>query len=445
MSLLSSYWESFVKKLVEENKNKRSVIPSLLNQVKIVKLNDDKISLSVASPGAYDFLAKRSHEIEQLFFNHSQKKIEIEFIVKMPSKKAVVAPLLSFEPSIEDVFAKAGLNKKYSFDNFAVSTSNQVAYAAAQAVVENPGSAYNPLFLYGGVGVGKTHIAQSVAKKILEEDRNKKIYFCPGDNFTNELIESIRGKTTGHFRKKYRYLNLLIVDDIQFIAGKNAVQEEFFHTFNAIASSGGQIILTSDRPPSAIKNLEDRLHSRFLGGLTVDIQPPDFELRSAILLIKAKEKSINIDIEAVKIIAERITDCRGLEGALLSIYAKVFGTKEQIDLEAVEVFFSKDNGRNKKRVNPIDVIKTVCSFYDIKQSHLKSPSRAASIAFYRQITMYLLQKELNLTLIEVAEALNRKDHTTALHAKQKISNLILRDPNLKKEVDIITQSLFQST
>jgi len=179
--------------------------------------------------------------------------------------------------------------------------------------------------------------------------------------------------------------------------------------------------------------------------LTVDIQPPDFELRSAILLIKAKEKGINIDIEAVKIIAERITDCRGLEGALLSIYAKVFGTKEQIDLEAVEVFFSKDNGRNKKRVNPIDVIKTVCSFYDIKQSHLKSPSRAASIAFYRQITMYLLQKELGLTLIEVAEALNRKDHTTALHAKQKISNLILRDPNLKKEVDIITQSLFQLT
>jgi len=445
MSLLSSYWESFVKKLVEENRDRRSVIPSLLNQAKIIELTDDKITLSVASPGAYDFLEKRITEIEVAFFDHSQKKIKIEFIVKIPTKKNVVAPLLSFEPSIEDVFAKAGLNKKYSFDNFAVSTSNQVAYAAAQAVVENPGSAYNPLFLYGGVGVGKTHIAQSVAKKVLEGDRNKKIYFCPGDNFTNELIESIRGKTTGHFRKKYRYLNLLIVDDIQFIAGKNAVQEEFFHTFNAIASSGGQIILTSDRPPSAIKNLEDRLHSRFLGGLTVDIQPPDFELRSAILLIKAKEKGINIDIEAVKIIAERITDCRGLEGALLSIYAKVFGTKEQIDLEAVEVFFSKDNGENKKRVNPSEVIKTVCSFYDIKQSHLKGPSRTASIAFYRQITMYLLQKELGLTLIEVAETLNRKDHTTALHAKQKISNLILRDPNLKKEVDIITQSLFQST
>ncbi|PIU37318.1 chromosomal replication initiator protein DnaA [Candidatus Roizmanbacteria bacterium CG07_land_8_20_14_0_80_34_15] len=442
MSLIPSYWDGFIQKLGKEN---NPVLYPLLKYAKIISIDDEKIVLSVVSSGPYDFLTKRVGEIEQQFFNFSQKKIKLDFIIKPPTKKNIIAPLLSFEPSIEDVFAKAGLHKKYNFDNFAVSTSNQVAYAAAQAVVKNLGSAYNPLFLYGGVGVGKTHIAQSVAKKILEEDQNKKIYFCPGDNFTNELIESIRGKTTGRFRQKYRYLNLLIIDDIQFIAGKNAVQEEFFHTFNAIVSSGGQIILTADRPPNEIKNLEDRLLSRFLGGLTVDIQDPDFELRSAILLIKAKEKNIDIDIEAVKIISERIIDCRGLEGALLSIYAKIFGVKERIDLEDVEKFFSKDKTTSKKRVNPVDIIKTVCSFYDIKQSHLKGPSRAASIAFYRQITMYLLEKELGLTLIEVAELLNRRDHTTALHAKQKISNLILRDPNLKKEIDIITQSLFQST
>ena len=444
MSLISSYWNSFLEKL-SKNKEDKSIMPSLLKQAKIVKLTDDKITLAVNSPGGYDFLEKRSGEIEHLFFDHSQKKINIGFVIRPPSKKKVDSPLLSFEPSIEDIFAKSGLNNKYNFDNFAVSSTNQVAYAASQAVVKNPGSAYNPLFLYGGVGVGKTHLAQSVAKKILEADKNKKIYFCPGDNFTNELIESIREKSTPRFRRKYRYLSLLIVDDIQFIAGKNAVQEEFFHTFNSIASAGGQIILTSDRPPSAIKNLEDRLLSRFLGGLTIDIQSPDFELRSAILLIKAKEKGIDIDIEAAKIIAERVIDCRGLEGALLSVYAKVLGIKDRVDLEAVEMFFSQDNKEKKKRVNPSEVIKTVCSFYNIKQSHLKSPSRAASIAFYRQIAMYLLEKELGLTLIEVAETLNRKDHTTALHAKQKISNLILRDPNLKKEIDIITQSLFQPT
>lgn len=444
MSLISSYWNGFIEELGKD-KEKNQVIYPLLKQSRVLSLSDDKIVLSVNSPGTKEFLDKRINKIESDFFDHTKKKIEIEFAVKIPIKKNVIAPLLTFEPSIEDVYAKAGLNKKYNFENFAVSTSNQVAYAAAQAVVKNPGSAYNPLFLYGGVGVGKTHIAQSVAKKILDEDRNKKIYFCPGDNFTNELIESIREKSTGRFRKKYRYLDLLIVDDIQFIAGKNAVQEEFFHTFNSIASSGGQIILTSDRPPSAIKNLEDRLHSRFLGGLTVDVQTPDFELRSAILLIKAKEKGIDIDIEAVKIIAERVVDCRGLEGALLSVYAKILGVKDKIDLEAVESFFTQDNKKSKKRVSPSDIIRTICSFYNIRPSHLKGSSRAASIAFYRQITMYLLEKELGMTLVSVAEALNRKDHTTALHAKNKISNLLLRDPNLKKEVDTITQSLFSST
>jgi len=444
MSLSSSFWNGFLESF-EKNQQNKSIIYPLLKHARPIELSENKLTIAVESPQAQEFLAKRSREIEVSLFNHSQKKIEINFIIRPPSKKRVEAPLLSFEPSVEDIFVKSGLNNKYNFDNFAVSTTNQVAYAAAQAVANNPGSAYNPLFLYGGVGVGKTHLAQSVAKRILETDKNKKIYFCPGDNFTNELIESIRERTTARFRRKYRYLNLLIVDDIQFIAGKDAVQEEFFHTFNSITSSGGQIILTSDRPPAGIKNLEDRLLSRFLGGLTVDIQAPDFELRSAILLIKAKEKGIDIDIEAAKVIAERVSDCRGLEGTLLSVYAKVLGIKDKIDLEAVEMFFSQDNKEKKKRVNPSEVIKTVCSFYNIKQSHLKGPSRAESIAFYRQIAMYLLEKELGLTLMQAAEHLNRKDHTTALHAKQKISNLILRDPNLKKEIDIITQSLFQST
>ncbi len=444
MSLLPSFWDSFIEKL-GKNKQNNPVTYPLLKNADSVEFTENRVVVFVDSLAAQEFLEKRAIEIENAFLNHSQKKIEIDFMIKPPSKKRVSPPLLSFEPSIEDVFTKSGLNHKYNFDNFAVSSTNQVAYAASQAVVKNPGSAYNPLFLYGGVGVGKTHLAQSIAKKILESDKNKKIYFCPGDNFTNELIESIREKSTPRFRRKYRYLSLLIIDDIQFIAGKNAVQEEFFHTFNSIASAGGQIILTSDRPPGAIKNLEDRLLSRFLGGLTVDIQLPDFELRSAILLIKAKEKGVEIDIEAAKIIAERVTDCRGLEGALLSIYAKVLGTKDRIDLEAVEMFFSQDRKEGKKRINPSEVIKTVCSFYNIRQSHLKGPSRAASISFYRQIAMYLLEKELGLTLEAAAETLNRKDHTTALHAKQKISNLILRDLNLKKEVDSITQSLFQST
>ena len=191
MSLISSFWDGFIEELGKSKENNPVIYP-LLKYAKPVGMKDDEITISVDSPGAQEFLEKRTNEIEASLFNHSQKKIRVLFVIKTPSKKTATPPLLSFEPSIEDVFARSGLNKKYNFDNFAVSTSNQVAYAASQAVVKDPGSAYNPLFLYGGVGVGKTHIAQSVAKKILEADRSKRVYFCPGDNFTNELIESIR-------------------------------------------------------------------------------------------------------------------------------------------------------------------------------------------------------------------------------------------------------------
>lgn len=429
-------------------KNQKKTIPvlySVLKQTKPIELTENKVVVSCENQGIRFFLEKRLAEIEREVATYQKKRMTIEFVVAPASKKRVESPLLSFEPTAEDLYGRAGLNKKYSMDNFAVSSTNQVAYAAAQAVINNLGVAYNPLFLYGGVGVGKTHLAQAVGKKILESEKNKRVYFCPGDNFTNELIESIREKSTQRFRRKYRFLNLLIIDDIQFIAGKIHIQEEFFHTFNSIVSSGGQIILTSDRSPTAIKNLEDRLRSRFSGGLIVDIQPPDFELRTAILLIKAQEKSINIDIEAAKIIAERVADSRALEGALLSVYAKVLGIKDRVDLEAVEMFFSRDTEEKNKKITPAEIIRAVCSFYNIRPSHLKGPSRVESVALARQIAMYLLRKELGLKLIESARLLNRKDHTTVLHAQEKISAMTMKDSSFKKEVDSITQSLNQST
>ncbi len=445
MSFLSSFWNEFLTKL-ENYTDKNSVLYSILKQTKPQELKEDKIIIGCNSFGIKKFLEPKTKEIEEKIKLIFKKKIAVEFVIIEQTKKQAKTPLLSFEPTTDDLFLRAGLNKKYSFENFAVSSTNQVAYAAAQAVVNNPGSAYNPLFLYGGVGVGKTHLAQAVARAILEKDKNKKIYFCPGDNFTNELIESIREKTTQKFRKKYRSLDLLIIDDIQFIAGKIHVQEEFFHTFNSIVSSGGQIILTSDRPPEEIKNLEDRLRSRFSGGLIVDIQPPDFELRSAILLIKAREKNINLDIESAKIIAEKITDSRALEGTLLSIYAKILGKKEVVDLEAVEEYFSnKTNGQPTKKITPTDIIKTVANYYNVKISHLKSPVRKESLALPRQIAMYLLRKKLNLKLVEVAFELKRKDHTTVLHAEEKISKMIMKNPDFKKEIDEIIQAIDQST
>lgn len=446
MSSKSSVWEEFLTKL-QEKEGKTSVLSSILKQLKPKEVKEDKIIIGCQSFGIKTYLDKRINLIEEKFFSFFNKKINIEFVV-LPVKKSKkdLAPLLSFKPSIEDIFSKAGLNKKYSFENFAVSSTNQVAFAAAQAVVNNPGSAYNPLFLYGGVGVGKTHLAQAIGRKILENDKEKKVLFCPGDNFINELIESIREKTTNKFRKKYRHLDLLIIDDIQFIAGKIHVQEEFFHTFNTIVSSGGQVILTSDRPPYEIKNLEDRLRSRFSGGLIVDIQPPDFELRTAILLIKSKEKNININIEAAKIIADKITDSRALEGVLLSIYARILGKKEEIDIEDVDHFFnSNKNNHQIKKITPSEVIKTICDYYNIRISQLKSQTRQESIALTRQITMYILRKYLNLKLTEIAQILKRKDHTTVLHGEKKIFREMIKNPSLKKDIDNIIQTLGLST
>jgi chromosomal replication initiator protein len=444
MSVLSSFWNGFLGYLAQ-NEKRIPVIFSILKQVEPTEITDDSITLTCRNHGGYMFLEKRLSAVEKELFLYAHKKITVKVLESAVKSKPKEAPLLSFEPSPEDILSRSGIHGKHDFDNFAASPSNQVAYAAALAVSNNLGTAYNPLFLYGGVGVGKTHLTHAVARKILKTNPDKKVMFCPGDKFTNELIESIQEHTTPRFRKKYRNLDLLIVDDVQFIAGKNSVQEEFFNTFNAIVPAGGQIILTSDRPPNEIKNLEDRLRSRFLGGLIVDIQPPDFELRTAILLIKAQEKGIEIDIEAAKIIAEQISDCRHLEGTLLSIYAKILGIKERIDLDVVESFFTQKVENKSQKVDPADVIKTVCSYYNVRQSQIKSPLRTDSIALPRQIIMYILRDKLKMNLDTAAYTIKRKDHTTVMHATEKISRLMMKDPVFKKDVDNILSTLSLST
>lgn len=440
----ASFWRGFLDSINEKPKNS-SIVFSLLKQLRPVELNDNKIVLGCVNQGLRFFLEKRAEEIEGAIFDYSKKRFSVELIIVEQKKEESAPPLLDYRPSVSDRLREAGLYIKYSFDNFAVSSTNQVAFAAGQAVVDNLGSAYNPLFIYGGVGVGKTHLAQAVARKIVEKNNESRVFFCPGDQFTNELIESIREKATPRFRKKYRRLSLLVVDDIQFIAGKKTVQEEFFHTFNTVVSAGGQIILISDRPPTEIKDLEDRLRSRFSGGLTVDIQPPDFELRSAIVLIKAREKKIEIDIEAARVIAERVEDTRALEGALLSIYARTLGKKEKIDLETIDSFFSDKTKKQNDRVLPEDVVRAVCSYYNIKIGQVKGSSRQESYVLPRQIIMYILRSHLRLKLTDVAAFLRRKDHTTVMHADEKIRRLLTKDQIIKQEIDGIIKSLSLST
>lgn len=438
-----SFWNEFIRH-VEKEHMFSPVLFSLLKQIKPTGYEDGIITVQCENQGVKIYLEKKLHLIEKPLVTFLNKQVTLVLTLK---EKSITqeAPLLQYQPPKEDFYIKSGLHLKYTFENYAVSSSNQVAFAATQAVSKSPGISYNPLFLYGGVGVGKTHLAQAAARVIIDEDNSRKVLFCPSDKFTNELIESIRMRTTAKFRYKYRHLNLLIVDDIQFIAGKVSVQEEFFHTFNDIVSAGGQVILTSDRPPSDIKNLEDRLRSRFSGGLIVDIQPPDFELRAAILLIKAKEKNIEIDTEAAQVIAETITDGRALEGTLLSIYAKTLGRKDRIDLEVVDAFFQERSVIKQNKVTYQDVIKSVCLYYNIKPLQIKSSTRVEEIAMARQIIMYILRKELNMKLEEIAALLKRKDHTTIIHGVEKINTAMIKNPLLKQEIDRIINTLRQST
>lgn len=443
--MLASFWFDFLQHVSDE-KEKNPIFYSLVKQLKPLELAEHKIVLGCDNQGIAMFLQKKLPLLEKRLSSYLKQKTVVE-ITTTEKRKKEEPPLLRFEPTIEDVFKKAGLNSSYTFENFAVSSSNQVAHAAAMAVSEHIGKAYNPLFFYGGVGVGKTHLAQSIARKTLEKKRTKKVFFCPGDLFTNELIESIREKTTPRFRKKYRGLDLLIVDDVQFIAGKNTVQEEFFHTFNYIISSGKQVILTSDRPPNEIRNLEERLRSRFSGGLTVDIGPPGFELRTAILLIKAREKNIEIDLESAKLIAEQVGESRGLEGVLLSMYAKTIASGGKINIETVELYFSTsfEENNNKKGATANNIVRGVCSYYDVKQSHIKSRARNSRVVLPRQIIMFFLRQNLGLTYEEIARVLKRKDHTTVMHGVGRVKKLAIKDVVFKNELDRLRSSFYIST
>lgn len=356
---------------------------------------------------------------------------------KKPLEEAET-PLFSnkLEEDLINSLVRTRIRPGFTFDNFAVSSSNQMAYAAAQAVAESPGSAYNPLFIWGGVGVGKTHLMLAVGYSILRSDPSAKVFFVTGEEFTNDIVEGIRNKTTTAFREKYRRLRGLLIDDIQFIAGKEAVQEEFFHTFNALTSAGGQIILTSDKPPSEISKLEERLKSRFEAGLIVDISPPDFELRCAITQIKAKEKGIELSMEMVQLISANVDSARRIEGFLVKLASQARLKKSEINEDLVNSLIGKgDEVQNQKmRARPADVISAVAKHFAIGKKVLLGQSRVRPVARPRQILMYILRRELGLPLEEVGRLVGDRDHTTVMHAVDKISHLATEDVQIREDL-----------
>jgi len=345
---------------------------------------------------------------------------------------------------IEELVIGLKLRPDFTFDNFAVSSTNQMAHAAAQAVAQTPGQAYNPLFLYGGVGVGKTHLMQAVAHTVIRRDPKTKIIYCTGEEFTNDIVNAIRRKNTEDFKKFYRSARLLMVDDIQFIAGKEAAQEEFFHTFNALWRTGGQIVLTSDKSPEEIHKLEARLRSRFEGGLIIDIQEPDFELRTAILQIKAQQKGINLPMDVAQLLAGNITSVRKMEGILTRVIGESQTKNVPMSPEMVSALLGKENeeGIARRVVKPKEVTKTVVGFFNLKTGDIVGSRRNREVVVPRQILMYLLRNDLKLPLISIGQSLGGRDHTTVMHGVEKITKLLPESEDLRVNIARIRKQLY---
>lgn len=350
----------------------------------------------------------------------ANKEYSIQFII--PGDEIDVDMGQTIEIEDENSNRKSRLNPKYTFDSFVIGNSNRFAHAASLAVAEAPAQAYNPLFIYGGVGLGKTHLMHAIGHFILEQTSKTKVVYVSSEKFTNELINSIRDDRNNEFRNKYRNVDVLLVDDIQFIAGKESTQEEFFHTFNALHEANKQIIISSDRPPKEIPTLEDRLRSRFEWGLIADIQPPDLETRIAILKKKAKVENINISNEVMLYIATKIqSNIRELEGALIRIVAYSSLTNKEVSVELAEEALKDIISDTKPReITPGLIKQVIAKEYNIKMDDFISRKRTRAIAYPRQIAMYLTRELTDLSLPKIGEEFGGRDHTTVLHAYDKI-------------------------
>ncbi len=368
---------------------------------------------------------------------------ELEPAKPEPVTPTPTSPTVTFTQN--SVAKNNGLNPRYTFSGFIVGKTNELAHAAAQAVSQAPGKAYNPFFIYGGVGLGKTHLMQAIGHKIAENDPDKKVLYINSETFTNEFIRAIQSGRVDDFKKRYRSIDALLIDDIQFLAGKEGTQEEFFHTFNALHQSGKQIVVASDRPPKAIPALEERLVSRFEWGLIADIGSPDFETRLAILRAKCREKNVNFDDEVVQFIATNIySNIRELEGALNKILAFVDINKMAPTLDNVKKVLASwtTTGDKNKSITAKHILTTVCDFYDLPLSDLIGSCREKRLVVPRQIAMYLMRNELKASFPGIGQEMGGRDHTTAMHACTKIGKEIEHDEKIRQDISHIKQRLY---
>ncbi len=434
-----------VLEIVKEDTNQVS-FNTWFKPLKIVAYKNNTIYLETADDFLKNTLKKRHYNFLKNAFTYVLKK-DTELIFTIPGenidKEDVKKNNISNGPEESDTINNGRkLNPKYRFDNFIIGNSNRFAHAASLAVAEAPSTAYNPLFLYGGVGLGKTHLMHAIGHYILDSNPDTYVLYVTSEKFTNDLINSIKDGTNEEFRNTYRRADVLLVDDIQFIAGKESTQEEFFHTFNALHEANKQIIVSSDNPPSEIPTLEDRLRSRFEWGLIADIQPPDYETRIAILRKKAEAENYNVPDDVIVYIAQNIqSNIRKLEGALIRIYAYASLTnKKEVTLELAQEAL-KHLISNNKKITLNDIKEVVANYYNISYDDLISKRKTKNIAYPRQIAMYIARKLTDYSLPKLGEEFGGRDHSTVLHACNKIEDDIENSQEVKKNIDDLISML----
>ena len=417
---------------------------SWFSKTKVVKFGENELIISAPGDFCKDWLEKHysgfiKDILKRTLGSDDSLKIELiatdqKFSVPTHSTLKLKANKKKSESSLKN--NELTLTSKYTFDNFVVGDSNRFAHAACLAVAQSPAKSYNPLFVYGKVGLGKTHLMQAIGSYIKQQNSKTKVLYISSEKFTNEMIDSIRDDRTVAFRDKYRSVDVLLIDDIQFLAGKERTQEEFFHTFNTLYESNKQIVITSDRPPKDITTLEERLISRFEWGLTTDIKAPDYETRIAILRKKALAENLNVPAEVINFIADKIpSNIRQLEGALTKLVAFSTFTKKELSVSLSRDVLKDIIPLENKKISIEQIQKAVTDYYVIKINSLLSKKRTKDIVLARQVAIYLSRELTDLSLTSIGEAFGRRDHTTIIHSYNKIKDKIKKDKGFKNIIN----------
>ncbi|WP_017756758.1 chromosomal replication initiator protein DnaA [Calidifontibacillus oryziterrae] len=446
MENIEDLWSKALETI--EKKLSKPSFETWLKSTKAHSLQNDTLVITAPNDFARDWLESRySNLISKTILDITGAELEIKFVIPQYQQEDelnfenTTKPKKVVEPTEE--MPQSMLIPKYTFDTFVIGSGNRFAHAASLAVAEAPAKAYNPLFIYGGVGLGKTHLMHAIGHYVLEHNPNAKVVYLSSEKFTNEFINSIRDNKAVEFRNKYRKVDVLLIDDIQFLAGKESTQEEFFHTFNALHEESKQIIISSDRPPKEIPTLEDRLRSRFEWGLITDITPPDLETRIAILRKKAKAEGLDVSNEVMLYIANQIdTNIRELEGALIRVVAYSSLINKDMNAElAAEALKDIIPSAKPKIITIQEIQRVVGEYYNIKLEDFKAKKRTQSVAFPRQVAMYLSRELTDSSLPKIGEEFGGRDHTTVIHAHEKISNLLQTDIEFQRKLNDIREKL----